>query len=301
MKKWYIPAFALAVIAFCCAVTISFGYATTGDVEPIESVETTEKPIVDISDESVEAIADAVKATQTSPLVVTNKNGVSFNVPDRVANYWTDEFSLLYVTTGTGYERKEYWFVTNSEIVHIQDYNDSLRLNVGLPYFAITYGHNGTLLGSGGEALDNYNEYNLTDFTIQYSEFDVYFYDSVYYESDVVTPYVVSFETGFPDLKVQDQLSTNLVLPSLNYDGYIFCGWYVDSEHSIRFPDVTEITSDITLYAKWREESPMSFFTDTLFESMTTFFESPPILYLVSLMGLALVIGIFKIFICSRV
>ena len=106
--------------------------------------------------------------------------------------------------------------------------------------------------------------------------------------------YTVSFVTGFDDLTVEDQTTDNLSIPTLSYDGYVFGGWFLDGDFSVSYSSSYIFTGDTTLYAKWVESGTMAFFASSVFSSFSTLFTAEPILYLLSLMGLALIIGILK-------
>lgn len=45
-----------------------------------------------------------------------------------------------------------------------------------------------------------------------------------------------------------------LILPFLTREGYEFCGWYLDSAHTIPFDQRRKVKKDTVLYAKWAKE-----------------------------------------------
>ena len=44
-----------------------------------------------------------------------------------------------------------------------------------------------------------------------------------------------------------------LTLPEISKKGYVFIGWYTDSNYQEKAIDNMNITKDLTLYAKWEE------------------------------------------------
>lgn len=114
------------------------------------------------------------------------------------------------------------------------------------------------------------------------------------------TPLVlVSFDTGIDGYTIESQYTDNFVLPDAEYEGLIFLGWYLDPEFETPYssPDFTENT---TLYAKWTDTLPMNFFSGSIFEGLTALFESEPILYILSLMGLAIILHVIRMIISAR-
>ncbi|MBO4726773.1 MAG: InlB B-repeat-containing protein [Clostridia bacterium] len=75
---------------------------------------------------------------------------------------------------------------------------------------------------------------------------------------------VVTFDAGEgsavePVEVVNGQIITTV--PATTRDGYKFDGWYLDARYTQKFDFATEIQSDLTLYAKWREVYTVSFET----------------------------------------
>ena len=75
---------------------------------------------------------------------------------------------------------------------------------------------------------------------------------------------VVTFDAGEgsavePVEVVNGQIITTV--PTTTRDGYKFDGWYLDANYTQEFDFATEIQSDLTLYAKWREVYTVSFET----------------------------------------
>lgn len=112
----------------------------------------------------------------------------------------------------------------------------------------------------------------------------------------------VFFNTGFDDLVFDKQYFDNFVLPEPEYAGYMFLGWYIDSnfEQLFSLDMLKDLNEDITLYAKFTEEPPMTFFAGNIFESLTVLTECQPILYILSIMGLAIIFGVAKTLVISR-
>ena len=53
------------------------------------------------------------------------------------------------------------------------------------------------------------------------------------------------------------------IYPSVRKNGYYFRGWCIDPECTKVYNKKTPITSDLTLYAKWQEQSMDEFLNDT--------------------------------------
>lgn len=69
----------------------------------------------------------------------------------------------------------------------------------------------------------------------------------------VETKYYISFETGDESISYDDiEWSDEVTLPTPEKEGYIFCGWFSDSEKKQTF-DVSSVKTNATIYAKWEE------------------------------------------------
>lgn len=74
----------------------------------------------------------------------------------------------------------------------------------------------------------------------------------------VIVEHTVSFETNGADA-IEDMVvlhGLTIELPVPVRDGFVFGGWFTDSDLTEAFDDETPITLDLTLYAKWTEYVP---------------------------------------------
>ena len=69
------------------------------------------------------------------------------------------------------------------------------------------------------------------------------------------TPHTVTYDAGEGSSVGQVTVAKLTEEASTTREGYIFCGWYLDSElkNAVSYP--MNVTADITLYAKWIPES----------------------------------------------
>lgn len=255
---------------------------TDTDVEPVSDL-----PTVNISDESVQAIADAV--TFNSTLSVSNKDGVVFDVPSEVSAYWNDYTYKAYVIAGS---TTAMWYLSNTEF----------SARIGGSYLMIT-GNGASFFYRNGVFEDNVysnlsgnygNQWNRF-VSIQWSNFDILDENgAIYYSSDYRLYYDVFFDTGYDDLTVDSQTSDNLQLPTLKKAGYSFLGWYLDAEYTTPYTADYVFTSDTTLYAKWTEEPAMAVFHNTIFAALIEMFNCEAIVYMFALTGLACIFAIGK-------
>lgn len=74
-------------------------------------------------------------------------------------------------------------------------------------------------------------------------------------ETVVSTKYTVSFEVNGGNAidSIEVKEGSTIVCPTPIKVGYDFVGWYLDSDLTNAFISTTEITSNIVLYAKWKE------------------------------------------------
>ena len=81
-------------------------------------------------------------------------------------------------------------------------------------------------------------------------------FDTTLYAKWRINQYSISFNTDSDTTisPIQQDYDTNVVSPNDPVkDGYIFGGWYVDSELTTMYTFTTMPSEDITLYAKWNE------------------------------------------------
>lgn len=308
MKKWVAVLCVALVVA--CSIIPAFAVGESGDpytvgddVTPVAeelepAVMNLDGATVNVSDESIQAIADAVNSSNFKyayQYTLVGVDGNSIVVDTNIGNLLNDYYVYFGYTSSVGYESST--LIVSAEEIPIYSWYGTYQ----------TEGAYGYQMSDGVISFDTLStDYSVTFFkTICWTNVDVV--DSKTSELIFAASYSpvrsweISFDTGFDDLIINSQSSLNLVLPEPTRFGYIFLGWYLDPECTEVYSSSYEFTQDTTLYAKWSEEPPMAFFAGVLFDSLTVILESPPILYLVSLMGLVLIIGIGKVFVSSRI
>lgn len=274
--------------------------STTSPSEPADgSTEPSEPLKVDLTDNSIQAIADAV-STDGNTLTVSNKEGTLITVPEEVAAVWGDFEYKAYTTSGSS---SSIWFLSNSEFTK-EPYTAQ-------PSYSNFVGNGNVYFYSFSSLDESYTsvDSSFTRFkqayrhkTVLWANFDILDENgSIYYSSDVRLSYNISFVTGFDDLIIDSQIyGEDFVYPKPEYDGYIFEGWFYESTFENEYILGSDIYSDITLYAKWVEAPPFSFISQNIFDSLIEFLSSGPIFYIVSLMGLLCVIAFIKMLITTR-
>lgn len=88
-------------------------------------------------------------------------------------------------------------------------------------------------------------------------------------KEDVKEEYTVSFVTNCDTLLSDIKVEKNSVLtniPSITKNGYKLEGWYLDSNYTNKFDVTMPIAGNITLYAKWIEETNTVEFVGTDYE-----------------------------------
>lgn len=220
---------------------------TEGNTEPSEPSEPLK---VDLTEQSIEAIADAVENSSGS---IVNKDGVVYTIPSEVFEHVYDYKYLTYLKGGSS---NNYWFLYNdpSEIYLSVNAVGDVSINCLGLYVRYQYGS----YKSTGSGI------NVNSFTIFYSDCDIYNKDgSLFYSSDGNVDFNISFDTGFEDLSLDPVSSKNFVAPVISYDGYEFDGWYFDREFTKPFQNTGfEFTADTILYAKWIPYRTINFITN---------------------------------------
>lgn len=136
--------------------------------------------------------------------------------------------------------------------------------------------------------------------TVYYPEMDITEDITLYAKTERV--YTINFVNGFFDVNWESTNHIDLIFPDVNIDdAYNFVGWFLDSSFETPYYSGFEITDDITLYAKYTEISAPTVLTRSIFDGLTSLFEVQAIKYILSLMVLVVVIGIFKILISTRI
>lgn len=267
--------------------------------DPLAVSENGDVPTVNISDESIMAIAEAV-ATSASQWVSVKRmasDGTTIYVP------LSDETYPYIFAWIVGNDLRIY-MSSEPLVAKYNSYYGTYQLD-GQKYFVYDNTGNyglGKSYGYPGASYTGTSPYGSGIYEMPYySNYDIYTSsgDMVWEKSPVVVN--VSFDTGFDDLTFETQVSDNLILPSPTKSGWAFLGWYLDPEYTIPYTSDYVFVTDTTLYAKWEEVPPMVSASQNVFDSLTVFLQSEPIFYIVSLLGLVLVIACIKTLIVSRI
>lgn len=209
----------------------------------------TQNPVVDISQNSINAIADAIGSDvqyQFEFQYSVIADGVTYIFDTNEEELLSNDIAI--VTSGN--RIKAFIRYATCDI----DGADYKFLSNG-------YSCEGVLQPSGGYtfSFEQVTKLSISYIgwakSIHWSNYHIYNSSGLLvYESTYSPPvfYTVSFVTGFDDLVLDSVSSDGLVVPVVSYDGYDFNGWYLDEEFTLPF-DLSsyEFKSDITLYAKW--------------------------------------------------
>lgn len=253
--------------------------------------------IVDVSENSIQAIADAVSSS-----------------PDFLCNYEVLSGMFIPFDLLVSYDVVLFESSSQYDLMAVpRDIGFSLYQDLGSTGTPIrtdpwgTESLNYVIAGKSSDTLNSVFSYSrvlgVACENILWSNFDVYDKNgNLVHSADMEgTPsFIIFFDTGFDDLVVDSQSSKDLVLPTLFKSGYSFLGWYLDEELTQPVTDDYFFTADTTLYAKWEELPAMVFFTQSIFDSLVVFFSSEPIFYILSLVGLVIVIASIRVIITSR-
>lgn len=231
-------------------------------------------PVVDVSEQSVQAIAAAVNLSTnyTYQYTFTLNNGktISFDtdIPDLVEDYHiviTNNGDInivkngnIYVDSSMGSYFKNNgtrYCLSGNSIVDRRIFSfESLTSSVQM---TDVFGESWTSAGSfktgtlGGDSVVLYSNRNI-----------LYDNGEVYFLSESAS-YLISFQTGFEDLSIPPQQSKTFVLPDPPiYSGYTFDGWYLDVDFSVKYTSGYVFSENTTLYAKWIKFPTISFVTN---------------------------------------
>lgn len=223
--------------------------------EPTPDYMLVENPLtVDVSENSVQAIANAV--TQTDTLTITTSDGLTVSVPDFVLEVWDDYTYKLLERTNS--YNNFYLFDELGALTVNDDGTFILRAKYG------KYQYNGGSLEDLPSTTQAAGR-SVRSTTLKWANFNIYDSDGkLLRESDVPLPdptYTISFDTGFDDLIIDDLKSDSFVAPVPSYDGYRFDGWFFDEACTQPFYDGFTFTSSITLFAKWSKLHTIMFDT----------------------------------------
>lgn len=320
------------IIFSICSLLVTPCFATAapiddqGDVatdymtcmEPQLEIEADEMATVNISDESIEAIADAVSSRATTTTFTCDYaityGATTYYIPSCLI----DTYNIIVMPDAAShkffaipnyygqnyiyYDESQYWSMRYS-ITYYDEYDATSTKG-------IIYGTNLTTTKdavvsfktndsiAGGSIATSY----IAD-PVAWSNYNVLNADgNLVHSADYKQASTVYFISGFDDLSIPSQATTSFNLPTPVYDGYIFLGWYLDPAFENQYTSSYEFTMDTILYAKWisQEEVPMIEFHTTIFDSIKALFNCEPMLYILSLTGLVCIIGIARVFVKTR-
>lgn len=308
--------FVLSLLCMASLIPPCFATSEPSDSEGSEVVDTgvsllnsgDEMPTVNISDESVQAIADAVSGAQyqySYQYVFEGTNGITYTLDTDVAGFF-DNYNVFVVTTAS---RAYLVWCKNTPAVYAgsDGYYSVCSPAMGGEARYMTLTANGVksvsdLVGSA----NNLSELNWVT-GIVWSNFTVYDYETgeLLFQSDYVPTvyHTVSFVTGIdgvvvPSIEVES--GRPFVLPDVSADGYSFMGWFADPEYTTLYDASSFVSTDLTLYGKFVELPPMGIFHEVLFDSLSAMLNCEPMIYILSLFGLVAIIGIGRIFVKTR-
>lgn len=259
--------------------------------------------VVDVSDNSVSAIADAVTQANNEMFNTGIDGGQGYNL--QFPKNTLDDYPYLTIWLSEDYPN--YYFVCYSkdpvqysfrgDRVTDAEYNGNAMYNMFACRVDLdidpaiyswadaryTYAMALDFIPSVAEiAWSSYDIYNLADDTLVHPA------DSV-----SVNP-TVSFDTGISGLVYPDQALNSLELPQPTYEGLHFSGWYLDPEFKNVFTVSNAPAVDFTLYGKWSAETPMSTFHQAVFSGFDVLFSSEPFVYIAAFLSLLVVIGCMR-------
>lgn len=204
---------------------------------------------VNVSEDSISAIASAVSETD-SGIVVTNKDGTSYSVPQEVVDAGFDNYKYFaYIGSPSDFS---YWLLSNTQLTVTSDGHwrgSGIRLTYSKNSFVST--------------INSISIYGFSTRSVMFSKGNILNYEdkSIFYMSDVAESYVISFFTGFDDLSVDTQSSYGFSAPVLERRNYRFDGWYLDSDLTKPYTTDYVFVADTTLYAKWTPYRTVTFNT----------------------------------------
>lgn len=223
----------------------------TPSVTPSEPVFSLDGSTVNVSEESISAIASAVSEID-SGIVVTNKDGTSYSVPQEVVDAGFDNYKYFaYIGSPSDFS---YWLLSNTQLTVTSSDGGHWR-GSGM---RLTYSQNRFISTTDGISI-----YGFSTRSVMFSKGNILNYEdkSIFYMSDVAESYVISFFTGFDDLSVDTQSSYGFSAPVLERDNYKFDGWYLDSNLTKPYTTDYVFVADTTLYAKWTPYRTVTFDT----------------------------------------
>lgn len=287
-------------------VYVSSKYLTT--VQPVDYVPPSEDPLkVDLTENSIQAIADAVMSASAVEYQYQYQYEASFeyNGKNVVIVFDTnveDFFNSYTVAIGGLYTDPSAVFLNPRLYVG----SDGIALAssprlVDINLSDISDGFH--VISFESFVLDDLNKTTLRAFNTFWTSKHIYNYQTgeLLVKSTYAPPiiYTVDFVTNIDGYTLPSQPSNKFELPSPEYPNKLFLGFYTDPELTQPYGG-GEITESFTLYLKWSDLPPMTFFSSSLFDGLSALFECEPILYILSIMGLAIVVYIIKMIISAR-
>lgn len=268
-------------------------------------------PVVDISDESVQAIADAINGLsdyQYEYQYVLNGGitGRTITIDSDIPNLLDDYKVCMFRTSSSTGSYKLLIASANSTFT----YKLTSGHYISFPYLVdFSVSSDGLVFTVLADELPtvskSFSTTSYGTFVVDYANFHIYEQNSgdLFYESPYVAPveFIISFNTGFEDYQIDSQKHTEFQLPeNPSYQGYTFAGFYLDSEFTIPFDSTYEFTGDTTIYLRWIDEPDMAIFHTTIFSAFVELFTYEPMIYIFALTGLICIIAVGKRLMSSR-
>lgn len=238
-------------------------------VEPSDGAYSLDGATVNVSEESIMAIADAVNADyeQVNEFLysVPLTNGKELLVDTNIEFLTSDYHFLVIDVAGTYYvlhcQLSSANFVKNIQNPEYYSFGVKPSEGSGRYSFGISSTADPLVFKSAAYTMPAYGQ--------QYTSAQVLFNNrnvlddsgNIYLEATIDLIFKVSFDTGFDDLILNDVSSLNFVTPTISYDGFEFDGWYLDSEFTLPYSSDYTFVADTTLYAKWIPYRAISFVT----------------------------------------
>lgn len=277
---------------------------------------TGDRMTVDISEESIDAIAKAVNGASDYQYAVqysfTDDRGVTRVIDTNETDLFNDFyiFGLIYSDTISTCSL----FFSDVPVVfdYPSDYPNKVYVSTPIKRFAF-HVNDSTISFDSFSSLATYNwsrygEYDLAHMQkyIQWSNFHLYdVNDVLVYESSFIPPpppvvYTLTFVTGIDGYTIDPVIGETPVPSVPSYEGYVFHGWFLDADFSTPYTSDYVFTADTTLYAKFEPLPEMAFFHGVIFDAFDVLFSCEPILYILALMFTVIIIGVIRKLVVTR-
>lgn len=221
-----------------------------------------ETPTVNISEESIQAIADAVVGDGSFTITFSNGDTFVLYEPEESDSYYTKyhnfidawatyKYKLISQQSTSGWAYAYFFDELPGEAEYIDSsgrwYIRGCQAQAQLGLYTTGTANNVSYFSTN--TTNNVNVF--PDFRI-WSNFHVVGEGGVLlHESDTPIMHWVSFNTGFEDLTIDRMTSVMFNAPTPVYEGYQFAGWYLDAEFTQPYTSEYIFSEDTTLYAKW--------------------------------------------------